>query len=164
MRKANRGRTLLLAALCVPAVAAAAYTPFWYATAGSASAPTANPGHQPFSISGDVSGALAPGSPSSPLNLVLRNPNNQPLSIGSLTVTVAGTSAGPACDASNFGVAQYRGAYPLSLGAGQTVSLTQLGVTASALPHVSMIDLPSNQDACRHVTIYLSYTGSGTGK
>lgn len=160
MRKANRARTLLTAALCVPAVGLAACDPF----AGHPVVPPPDKGHQSFVISGNLSGALAPGSPSNPLDLTLRNPNNQELDVVSLTVTVTGTSAGKACDASNFGVAQYQGTYPLAIGARRTVSLTQLGVATAALPHVRMIDRPSNQDACKHVTVYLSYAGTGGGR
>jgi hypothetical protein len=161
MRKANRARTLLVAALGVAAIGVAASGPFAGADPGG---PPVNSGHQPFVISGDLSGALAPGSPSSPLDLTMTNPNNQQIAVAGLTVTVLGTSAGSSCDASNFGVVQYGGAYPLQLGARQTVSLTQLGVTATALPHVRMIDKPSNQDGCKHVTVHLSYTGTGQGK
>lgn len=148
MRTANRALMLLMAALCV-----AACDPV-----GSGN------GHQSFVISGSLSPGLAPGRAADPLDLTLRNPNNQQLAIGDLTVTVQGTSAGRACDAGNFGVTQYRGGYPLVLGARQTASLTQLGVPAAALPHVGMIDRPSNQDGCKHVTVYLTYTGVGAGR
>lgn len=161
MRKANRVTTMLAAVLCVPAIGLAAADSFAGADSGG---PTPNKGHQPFVISGNVSGTLAPGSPSNPISLTLRNPNNQPIAVASLTVTVTGTSAGPACGTSNFGVAQYQGAYPLMIDAGQTVSLTQLGVAIADLPHVRLIDLPSNQDACERVTVYLSYTGTGEGR
>ena len=125
---------------------------------------SANPGHQPFVISGDLAGKLAPGSPSLPLNLTLRNPNNQAIAISVLTVAVTGSSAGAACNAANFGVTQYPGKYPLTIGANPTVSLTQLGVAAAALPRVGMVDRPVNQDACRNVTVSLAYTGTGTGQ
>lgn len=159
MRKANRARTWLVAALCLPAIGAAACYPF-----GHSAPPPPDKGHQSFVISGNLTGALAPGSPSGPLDLTLRNPNNQALSVASLTVTVTGTSAGTRCAASNFGVTQYQGTYPVQVAARQTKSLTQLGVPAAKLPRVRMIDLPSNQDGCKHVTVYLSYTGTGGGK
>lgn len=158
MGKVNRARALLVAALCAPVIATAACVPFGHPVLVSTS-----PGHQSFTISGNLTGLLAPGLPPNPLNLVLRNPNKQPLSVASLKVYVTGTSAGRACGAANFGVAQYRGLYPLHVGARQTVSLRQLGVPTALLPHVSLIDLKSNQDACKHVTVYLSYAGSGSG-
>jgi hypothetical protein len=161
MRKAIRATVLLSAALFVAAVGVAAGAP---SGSGGPDRPPVDPGHQPFVISGNLSGTLAPGRPPSPLDLTLSNPNNQQLSVTMLTVTVVGTSAGSGCDASNFGVAQYRGSYPLSLGARQTTSLTRLGVATAALPTVRMIDLSSNQDNCKQVTVYLSYAGTGAGR
>lgn len=116
-----------------------------------------------FLISGGPTGTLAPGIAPQPVNLVLGNPNNQALSVSNLTVTVTGTSAGNACDASNFTVLQYSGPYPVNLAANQTASLSQLGVPSAAWPRVGMLDLPKNQDACKGVTIRLAYAGSGQG-
>lgn len=161
MRKAILARTLLVAAVCLPAVGVAACQPL---DAPAAPRLGVGNGHQPFVISGNLTGSLAPGSSAGQLNLSLSNPNNQAISIGNLTVSVVGTSAGKACDATNFGVVQYSGAYPLNLGALQTITLTQLGVATKALPQVRMIDLPSNQDGCKHVTVNLSYAGTGEGK
>jgi hypothetical protein len=121
------------------------------------------PTGKPFSISGNLSGTLAPGNGQQPLNLTLRNPNNQKLAISNLTVTVSRTSAGSACAPSNFAVTQYSGPYPLTLTSGQTASLSQLGVPSAQLPKISMIDLRSNQDACKGVTLTLAYSGAGQG-
>ena len=158
MRRASR-RNIILVASCVLITSGLVTTAM--AAGGQQSA---NPGHQPFVISGDLAGKLAPGSPSLPLNLTLRNPNNQAIAISALTVAVTGSTVGTACDATNFGVTQYTGKYPLTIGANQTASLTQLGAAATALPRVGMIDRPVNQDACRNVTVSLAYTGTGTGQ
>lgn len=119
--------------------------------------------HQPFVITGDLTGALAPGSPSRALDLTLTNPNKQAIAIGSLTVTVVGTSAGKACGAGNFDVRQFSGQYPVNVAGHQSASLTQLGVAKADLPHVRMIDKKSNQDTCKGVTVVLSYQGTGEG-
>ncbi|HJP79773.1 MAG TPA: hypothetical protein VJ914_36210 [Pseudonocardiaceae bacterium] len=116
-----------------------------------------------FTISGNATGALAPGVPPQPLNLTLANPNNQKLAISNLTVTVSRTSAGTACGPANFVVTQYRGSYPLNLAGRQTASLAQLGIASSAFPTVGMLDLPTNQDACQGATVNLVYSGSGQG-
>ena len=158
MRSASRG-TVILAALCALAGGGTVAV----TTAASGQQPV-NPGHQPFSISGDLAGKLAPGSPPLPLNLVLRNTNNQAIAISVLTVAVTGSSAGAACDATNFRTTQYTGRYPLTIGANQTASLTQLGVATTALPQVGMVDRPVNQDRCRNVTVSLAYTGTGQGQ
>jgi hypothetical protein len=121
------------------------------------------PKNRSFTISGNLVGNLAPGVPARPLNLTVTNPDNQRLAIANLTVAVSGTSAGAACGPENFVVTQYRGGYPLNLGARQTASLSQLGAATSALPTVGMRDLPANQDACKGVTVHLGYSGSGQG-
>jgi hypothetical protein len=118
---------------------------------------------KPFAITGDLPARLAPGVAPVPLDLVLQNPNNQSLAITNLTVTVAGTSAGAACDSSNFTVVQFTGPYPVTVAAGQTASLSQLGVPSAYWPRVGMLDLPRNQDACKGVSITLSYSGAGQG-
>jgi hypothetical protein len=43
------------------------------------------------------------------------------------------------------------------------VSLTSLGVTTNNLPVLKMNNTAVNQDACRHLTLTLHYTGSGSG-
>jgi hypothetical protein len=118
---------------------------------------------QPLAISGTVISPLAPGVAAQPIDLALRNPNPNVVSVTALGVTVSGTSAGSACDASNFAVTQYRGTYPLTLAAGQTLSLSQLGVPAAQQPQVQFLNKPVNQDRCKGVTVYLSYSGSAGG-
>ncbi|MFC0438269.1 hypothetical protein [Kutzneria buriramensis] len=162
MRSASR-RNVILVASCALAGGLIAGGTVAVATAAGGQQ-SANPGHQPFVISGDLAGKLAPGSPPLPLNLTLRNTNNQAIAISVLTVAVTGSSAGTACDASNFSTTQYAGSYPLTIGANQTASLTQLGVAATALPRIGMIDRPVNQDRCRNVTVSLAYTGTGQGQ
>jgi hypothetical protein len=157
MRGVSRGNVILVAS-CLLAGGLIAGS----AVVAAGSQPV-NPGHQPFVISGDLAGKLAPGSPSLPLNLTLRNSNNQAIAISVLTVSVTGSSAGTACGATNFGVTQYAGKYPLTIGANQTASLTQLGVATTVLPRVGMIDRPVNQDACRNATVSLVYAGTGQG-
>jgi hypothetical protein len=118
---------------------------------------------KPFTISGNLSGKLAPGVPPQPLDLTLSNPNKQALRVTNLTVTVSKTSAGTACDRGNFAVTQYSGPYPITLAKGQTASLSDLGIPSSAWPKVQMLDLPKNQDACKNVTITLAFSGAGQG-
>ncbi|HEY4019999.1 MAG TPA: hypothetical protein VGM75_15010 [Pseudonocardiaceae bacterium] len=139
----------------------------WAAAAGTieyastqVSLVVSTPKGKPFTISGNLTGTLAPGVPARPLNLTLINPNNQKLSITNLAVTVSGTSS---CGPANFAVTQYSGSYPLNLAANQTATLTQLGVPTSALPTVGMRDLSTNQDACKGVTVNLVYSGTGQG-
>jgi hypothetical protein len=123
-----------------------------------------NQSAKPFSIAGNVAGALGPGIPASRIDLVVTNPNNQPLRVTNLGVTVSGTSRA-GCSAVDFTVQQYAGSYPLTIPArASAVSLTSLGVPVSALPAVAMLSRTGNQDACKGVTVQLAYTGSATNQ
>jgi Predicted membrane protein len=114
-----------------------------------------------FTITGSADRLLAPGVTGS-LNVALTNPNNQPISVTNLAVSLTGTSRS-ACTTSNFAVGQFSGSYPLTVPANTTRTLSQLGVPQSGWPTVTMKDLPVNQDACKSTTLTLSYTGTGQG-
>jgi hypothetical protein len=122
-----------------------------------------------FTISGDLSGALAPGV-SLPLDLQLTNPNNKPVSVGNLSVsiqevrrTATAVARGLPCSGSDYAVTQYAGPYPLTVPTQSTRSLSQLGVPPAQRPQVSMVNRPVNQDGCKGATVTLSYSGSGQG-
>lgn len=114
-----------------------------------------------FTITGSADRLLAPGV-TGRLNLALTNPNNQPISVTNLAVSLTGTSKA-SCTPSNFAVGQFSGSYPLTVPANTTRTLSQLGVPQSGWPTVTMKDLPVNQDACKSTTLALSYTGTGQG-
>jgi hypothetical protein len=122
-----------------------------------------------FTISGNLSGPLAPGV-SRPLDLALSNPNNSPISVTNLTVTVqsvARTSYAIAhnqpCGPTDYRITQYGGQYPLTVPAGGNASLSGLGIGSSAWPAVAMLDTASNQDGCKGATVTLAYSGAGQG-
>lgn len=122
-----------------------------------------------FTIDGNLTGLLSPGV-SRPLELRLTNPNKKPLSIDNLSVSITGVtrtssavSAGLACTAADYAVAQYTGPYPLTLPANATQSLSQLGVSSSAWPRVAMVNRNVRQDGCKGATVSLGYAGSGRG-
>ncbi len=119
---------------------------------------------KPFSLSGDVVGSLGPGIVPRPVDLAVSNPNNQPIRITNLGVTVTGTSRS-GCTASDFTVRQYAGSYPLTVPArAENVTLSTLGVPQSSLPTVAMLNRAGNQDVCKGVTVSLAYTGSATNQ
>jgi hypothetical protein len=118
---------------------------------------------QPFGLSGTVNKPLAPGSAAQPVDLTISNSNAQQLPVTNLSVMVQGTSAGSACDRTNFAVTQYSGPYPLTVPAGQTRALSSLGVPSSAWPKLQMVNLPRNQDGCKATTVSLDYSGSAQG-
>ncbi len=124
---------------------------------------------KPFTISGNLSGALAPGV-SRPLDLTLTNPNKKPISVSNLTVTVPSVtrtsyaiSHNQPCGPADYKVTQYGGTYPLTVPGSTSASLSGLGIPASAWPQVKMLDTPTNQDGCKGATITLAYAGAGQG-
>ncbi|MFL6136288.1 MAG: hypothetical protein ACJ74O_00595 [Frankiaceae bacterium] len=117
---------------------------------------------KPFSLSGGPTGLLAPGVAAQPIDLVITNPNNQPLPIANISVTVTGTDR-PGCTAADFAVTQYGGPYPLTAPKRSARSLSQLGVASSDMPTVRMLDLARNQDACKSAVVSLAYSGSAQG-
>jgi hypothetical protein len=115
----------------------------------------------PFTIAGDLPDKFYPGT-SVALNLSLTNPQSFDLKVSSLTVSVANSTSSAGCTGSqNFSVTQFSGSYPLTLHPGNT-SLSSLVSDNSKWPHVRMLDLPSNQDACKNATFTLNYTGAAS--
>jgi hypothetical protein len=119
----------------------------------------------PVNISGDTSGAIAPGV-MLPLDLSLDNTNDFDLSVDLLTVTVTEVDAPRAttdrpCSAADFEVRPLAEGVELTLGAGSAEDLSGMGVTRENWPAVGMIDGPLNQDGCQGATLTLSYEASG---
>jgi hypothetical protein len=114
-----------------------------------------------FAIAGSLDRTLSPGVTGF-LDLALTNPNNQPINITNLTVSITGTSK-PGCTPSNFSVTQFSGTYPVTVPPNSVRTLSQLGVAQAQRPRVAMIDLPVNQDICKSTKLTLSYSGTGTG-
>jgi hypothetical protein len=123
--------------------------------------PTTGSGALAFTVTGMPHGTLSPGS-ALPIELVLTNPNPAALEVGQLSVSITGTS-NPACRTGNFAVRQYRGGYPLRVAAGARATLAALGVAVARWPQLIMLNLPTNQDACKGVRVSLGYAGTGSG-
>jgi hypothetical protein len=113
-----------------------------------------------FSISGDLPSPLTPGS-GAPLPLTVSNPNAFDILVSQLVVTVEPGSSQPGCHGpANLSVTQSNAAVPgveILVPANGSVSLPTQGATA---PVVGMLDLPTNQDACKGAVFSLSYSGT----
>jgi len=108
-----------------------------------------------FGIAGDVPAALRPGS-SATLDLTITNPYGFDLKVEALNVTVSTDKAG--CDgATNYEVDVPAALVGLTLPPG-TTSLSSL-VPSSDLPTIEMLNLATNQNACKSATLDLDYTG-----
>jgi hypothetical protein len=112
-----------------------------------------------FSISGDVSTPLAPGTQGI-LPLIVSNPNDFDILVSELSVAVEPGSSKPGCDGrSNLVVIQSNLSGGVSARVPANGSLTLPAQGADA-PQVEMVDLPTNQDACKSAIFRLSYSGT----
>jgi hypothetical protein len=113
-------------------------------------------------ISGSLPTLLSPGA-GGPLPLTISNPFDFDLRVTALAVTVRPGSSRPGCDgAANLQVTQSNtagGSVSIVVPAHGSVTLPAQGATA---PQVTMLDLASNQDACKTAVFTFSYSGTGT--
>ncbi len=121
-----------------------------------------------FTVSGDVTQLLAPGTTAA-LNVKITNPFNYDILITQVTVTVqhATTKNGqpnPTCDGTTNLIVtrQFSGTSPLKVKSNRTVSLSDLGIPQSQWPQLLMPNLPTNQDACKGTTTKFTYSATAT--
>jgi hypothetical protein len=116
-----------------------------------------------FTITGNVPGLLSPGFASS-VPVTIANPFTFPLTVTDLVMTPAAGSSNAGCDGpTNLSVTQSNmagGAVSVVVPASGSVVLPAQGATE---PVVTMLDLGSNQDACKGATFSFSYAAMGTG-
>jgi len=118
--------------------------------------------NQRFTLAGDAQGTLAPGR-SAAIDVAVTNPHNWPIKVTSLTVSVEQATSRPACGGSqNFEIVPYYGGYPLTVPAGSTRTLSQLGIAPSRWPKVRMKNAAGNQEACKDARLTLQYSGAAT--
>jgi hypothetical protein len=115
----------------------------------------------PFHISGSVSG-LSIGM-WAPIAVTISNPNNVPVYVSALSVTVAAQSTPTGCpSAANVELSQSTISATLKVvvPANGSVLLPAQGVSA---PKMRLVNLPTvNQDVCKNKAFALSYTGTAT--
>jgi hypothetical protein len=115
-----------------------------------------------FAISGSVPGLLFPGG-GGPLPLTVSNPFDFDLTVTALSVNVLSGSSMPGCDGpTNLQVTQSNtagGSVSVVVPAHGSVTLPAQGATT---PHVAMVDLATNQGACKNAIFTFSYAGQGT--
>jgi len=120
---------------------------------------------KPFTISGDLSEPLAPGT-TLPLDLTFTNPNPVPVTLTALAVSIsrlddAHTAACPI--AANYVVTPFRGDLPtIVLPANGHATLSSLGIDRALWPQVGMLDTDFVQNGCLGAKLTLAYTGTAT--
>lgn len=118
-----------------------------------------------FNIAGDATGMISPGV-SVPIDFALTNPQDTDMTVSDLLVVVRGVSAAAAdaahpCGVSDFVVDQVASGREIILPAGETTTLSALGIPRTSWPQVGMLDRPVNQDGCQGASLTLGYTASG---
>ena len=116
-------------------------------------------GGVPFTIAGGAPGLLYPGGPARPIALTLGNGSDAPIYVTGLTVSVLPGSLPPGCSGTGFALSQsdVSTTTPVQVPARGSVSLPAQGVSA---PSLQMLDLPSDQSACKNAVLRLTYAGS----
>lgn len=114
-----------------------------------------------FAITGSPAAPLEPGAPQ-PIDVLITNPNDLPLNVTSLSVSVQGIRAPQAtpalpCSTSDFAVQPYSGG-ALIVPASSSRSLSELGVPSGQWPQVGIVDRPTNQDGCQGASLSLTYS------
>ncbi len=109
-----------------------------------------------FEITGDLAGPLVLDAPAQPLNVTMRNPYNQPLTVSKFVVTLASTSKA-ACDHNGNFVITPVPWTSIVLEKNETRTLT-----AAEAPKVRWPNQPVAQDACAGATLNFTYSASGT--
>ena len=124
-------------------------TPYaWTITAGN---------NKSFSISGNPNGSLSPGVTRS-IPLVLSNPNNATIYVTALIVSVSTSPSGCSSAANiSLGQSNVSTTAPVQIPGRGSVTLPSGGVSA---PTIKLLNLATNQDACKRGAFGLSYAGS----
>jgi hypothetical protein len=120
----------------------------------------------PFTIQGHATEPISPGV-RAPLDLKLTNPYAFPLTVTDLRVRVRKVSAPNAdndhpCTIRDFAVDQASSDHKVSVAAGATSTLTDLGIPTANQPNIGMLNSSGNQDGCKGASLTLAYTASGT--
>lgn len=119
-----------------------------------------------FTIAGNASKPTSPGV-MAPLDLSFTNPNDTPMSVTDLRVTVRKVSApnadaGHPCAVGDFAVNQAARGLKVTVATRATSTLSSLDLPHDQWPHVVMLQRSVNQDGCKGASLTLAYAASGT--
>jgi len=116
-------------------------------------------------VDGNANGLLYPGGPTRALVLVLHNPNNFPVTINYINVTVTGSPTGCSADASGSNPANLVLTQSNLDGSGiRMVTVpanANLTVPSANQPTVSLVNTNRNQQACKNGSFTFSYVAKG---
>ncbi len=113
---------------------------------------------QVFLISGNAATTLYPGT-TSEINLTLTNPNNFPIRVGPLTVSVEEHTSKTGCSGTgNFTPSALVGT--VDVPGNTTATLSALGVPHANRPKIVFLDTSGDQDACKDAQVTMQYSGT----
>lgn len=121
--------------------------------------------HKAFGIAGAVTSPFHPGRVQA-LDVELTNPNNQPIEVTAITVTVEQATSAAGCVGTDNLVVdrQFSGTVVVPKNSTVRLSTASPAVPASQWPLLRMPNLADvNQDACKQATFGLAFTGSANG-
>jgi hypothetical protein len=154
MKARRKRRTVVIALVAAVLLAGAgAAIAYWTTTGSGTGTATAGTG-VPVTVTQDstITG-LFPGGPNVAIDFTINNPAPGPQFVTAVAIAVTGTSNG-GCTAADFQVTQ-----PTITAANIPIGATSyLGASTGAA--IRMIDTGVNQNACKGVTVNLSYTVS----
>lgn len=151
MRKIGSKKRFALVATTVAAVliGSGVAVAYWTTTgSGTGTAATGTDTGVTITSTSTITG-LYPGGPAQDIDLNIDNPGPSAQYVGTVAVAVTSTS-NPGCDASDFTVTD--AAVNDDVPVGATNAYTGNGAT------IAMINKATNQDACKNVTVNLSFT------
>jgi hypothetical protein len=120
-----------------------------------------------FTIHGDLSAALRPGI-EDPIDVTVSNPNDYPIRVDSVWVSISRVTAGTAggttgCGTGDFAVRQSSAAIQLVVPANSRARLSDLNIPRSGWPRLRMVASPiRSQDGCKGARLTLSYAAVGS--
>jgi hypothetical protein len=153
------GRKLASAVVFIVLVAAASAAAYWTTSGSGTGSASTGAGTSTVTVTQTtaVSG-LYPGGPNQDIEFKITNPTSGPLHIASVSASITsitrGGSAVSGCTASDFSLTQAPTAVNADVAAGDTF------FTGNQTPKVKMLNSGSNQDACKGVTVNLSFSAA----
>ncbi|MCZ4498820.1 MAG: hypothetical protein JWQ74_1373 [Marmoricola sp.] len=127
--------------------------------AGCATTPSDGGRARPnFPITGDTDVDMLPGGPSVGVDLALKNQHGTAMVVTNLAAVVLGNAV---CGPANFAALAYNGPARLTVPAHSVRKLSELGVPRAQWPQIQLLNLPSNQDACKGAVVPLRFSGTG---
>lgn len=164
---ANRKRfTLVATTMAAVLVGGGIAVAYWTTTGTGTGNGTVGAGTTQVTVAQDGAPAgLVPGGPAQPIDFTVSNPTSGPLQISGVAVSVAVAGSPVGCTSADFTVTQPSkpsGGTPLQVPAGGSLSFTSAGggATGGTGASIAMVNSGSNQDACKGVTLDLTYNVS----